>query len=66
MYLGIVVTFLALPLVLASWWSSIPAAIIVGLFVYRTNREEQMLRAGLPGYEDYARRVRFRILPGVW
>jgi hypothetical protein len=25
-----------------------------------------MLTEGLPGYEDYARRVRFRLLPGLW
>jgi protein-S-isoprenylcysteine O-methyltransferase Ste14 len=66
MYLAIIVTFTALPLALASWWSLIPAAVIVGLFVYRTKREDLMLTEGLPGYEDYARRVRFRLLPGLW
>jgi protein-S-isoprenylcysteine O-methyltransferase Ste14 len=66
MYLGLVILFVALPLALASWWSFIPAAVIVALMVYRTKREDLMLTAGLPGYEDYARRVRFRLVPGLW
>jgi protein-S-isoprenylcysteine O-methyltransferase Ste14 len=66
MYLGLVILFAALPLALASWWSFIPAAVIVALMVYRTKREDMMLTSGLPGYEDYATRVRFRLIPGLW
>jgi protein-S-isoprenylcysteine O-methyltransferase Ste14 len=66
MYLGLVILFAALPLALASWWSFIPAAVIVTLMVYRTKREDMMLTSRLPGYEDYARRVRFRLIPGLW
>ena len=66
MYLGIIVGFLGMPLVLSSWWALIPSVVIVGLFVYRTYREDQMLMDGLAGYAEYAEEVRYRLLPGVW
>jgi protein-S-isoprenylcysteine O-methyltransferase Ste14 len=66
MYLGIILGFLGIPLVLGSWWAMIPSAVIVGLFVYRTYREDQMLMDGLAGYAEYAEKVRYRLLPGIW
>jgi protein-S-isoprenylcysteine O-methyltransferase Ste14 len=55
-----------LPLALGSWWALIPDLMIVGLFVYRTAREDRMLRQKLPGYAGYAAKVRHRLLPGIW
>jgi protein-S-isoprenylcysteine O-methyltransferase Ste14 len=66
MYLGIIIAFLGIPLALASWWGAIPSVIIAGLFGYRTYREDCMLMNGLAGYAEYAERVRYRLLPGVW
>jgi protein-S-isoprenylcysteine O-methyltransferase Ste14 len=66
MYLGIAIGFVGLPLALGSWWALIPDWMIVGLFVYRTAREDRMLRQKLPGYEGYAAKVRHRLLPGIW
>jgi len=66
MYLGIILGFAGLPLVLASWWALIPALLIAGLFIYRTAREDRMLMQGLPGYQEYAEKVRYRLLPSVW
>jgi protein-S-isoprenylcysteine O-methyltransferase Ste14 len=66
MYLGIIVAFLGIPLALGSWWGLIPALLIAGLFVYRTHREDLMLIGGLNGYAEYADRVRYRLLPGIW
>jgi protein-S-isoprenylcysteine O-methyltransferase Ste14 len=66
MYLGIIVAFLGMPLALGSWWAMIPSMVIVGLFVYRTYREDLMLIHGLNGYAEYAERVRYRLLPGIW
>jgi protein-S-isoprenylcysteine O-methyltransferase Ste14 len=66
MYLGIIVAFLGIPFALASWWAMIPGIVIIGLFVYRTHREDLMLIHGLNGYADYAERVRYRLLPGIW
>ncbi|MFN2152455.1 MAG: methyltransferase family protein [Anaerolineales bacterium] len=66
MYLGIIVAFLGIPLALGSWWAMIPSVVIVGLFVYRTHREDQMLTHGLSGYAEYTGKVRYRLLPGIW
>ncbi|MFL6089081.1 MAG: methyltransferase [Aeromicrobium sp.] len=57
---------ISVPLVLGSWWALLPAAAVgVGL-VPRTLFEEATLRAELPGYAEYAQRVRWRWIPGVW
>jgi protein-S-isoprenylcysteine O-methyltransferase Ste14 len=66
MYLGIMVAFLGMPLALGSWWALIPSAVIAGLFVYRTYREDVMLLHGLRGYAEYAEKVRYRLVPGIW
>jgi protein-S-isoprenylcysteine O-methyltransferase Ste14 len=51
---------------LGSWISTFIAAIALALLVWRTIVEDRMLRRGLPGYADYAARVRYRLVPGVW
>ena len=66
MYLGIIVGFMGIPLVLSSWWSMIPSVVIVGLFVYRTYGEDRMLIDGLAGYAEYTKKVKYRLLPGIW
>ncbi len=53
-------------LALGSWWATLPALPAVVWIVRRTVLEDAMLRDELDGYAAYARRVRFRILPGVW
>jgi protein-S-isoprenylcysteine O-methyltransferase Ste14 len=65
-YVGAVVYELALPVMLGSLWALIPAAAAAAVFVVRTVLEDRTLRAELPGYEEYAARVRWRLLPGVW
>lgn len=66
MYLGIVIGFLGMPLALASWWALLPALAIGAAFVYRTAREDLMLHGKLPGYDEYAQKVRYRLIPGLW
>jgi protein-S-isoprenylcysteine O-methyltransferase Ste14 len=51
---------------LGSLWALIPALLVIASLALRTVLEERTLRAGLPGYAEYARRVRHRWLPGVW
>ena len=53
-------------LALGSWWATLATIPAVVLTVRRTLLEEAMLREGLPGYKEYAERVRYRVLPGVW
>jgi len=66
MYVAIIGWALLLPLALGSLWALLPGGLMAGLFVYRTAREDRMLMTGLSGYPDYAARVRYRLLPGVW
>ena len=58
--------FLGMPFALGSLWALIPAILLCPILVTRTVWEDQPLQAELPGYEEYARRVRFRLLPGIW
>lgn len=51
---------------MGSWLAIGPAVIVVLYLLYRTQLEERILREGLPGYEEYAERVRFKWLPGIW
>jgi protein-S-isoprenylcysteine O-methyltransferase Ste14 len=53
-------------LVFGSWPSILPMLVHVGLLVYRTLNEEKVLLAELEGYREYAARVRYRFVPGVW
>jgi protein-S-isoprenylcysteine O-methyltransferase Ste14 len=65
-YLGMAVAFLCSGLALGSFWSVLPVVGYVLLLVWRTAREDTVLQAKLPGYTEYARRVRYRLVPGVW
>jgi protein-S-isoprenylcysteine O-methyltransferase Ste14 len=56
----------AFALMLGSTWALIPAALVAALVILRTALEDRALQAELPGYRDYAARVRYRLLPGVW
>jgi protein-S-isoprenylcysteine O-methyltransferase Ste14 len=66
MYVGIILLFPCMTLFLGSWWALVPAILIAALMVVRTALEDRVLRADLPGYAEYAQRVRYRLLPGVW
>jgi protein-S-isoprenylcysteine O-methyltransferase Ste14 len=65
-YAGAFLLGLSSGLVFASWPSILPMLLYVGLLVYRTLNEEKILFAELEGYSDYAARVRYRFVPGVW
>ncbi len=65
-YAGAIVFELAAPVLLASWWAMIPSALGAVLLILRTGLEDRTLRTDLAGYAEYAGRVRFRLLPGVW
>ena len=65
-YAGAVLQSLGLPLLLGSWWALIPGVIAAGLMVLRTALEDRTLLRELAGYTDYASRVRYRLIPGVW
>jgi protein-S-isoprenylcysteine O-methyltransferase Ste14 len=66
MYAAALLYFLGVPLLLGSWWGLLPVPFFMAGLGGRAVGEERMLRQALPGYDDYARRVRFRLVPGVW
>jgi protein-S-isoprenylcysteine O-methyltransferase Ste14 len=66
MYVGILVSYGSTPLLLGSWYALIPFAVMGALLVVRTALEDKTLHAELPGYVEYAQRVRYRLLPGIW
>jgi protein-S-isoprenylcysteine O-methyltransferase Ste14 len=65
-YVGMLLFYAAVPFVLGSRWALVPAVFTVMLLIVRTALEDRTLRAELPGYTDYAARVHYRLLPGVW
>ncbi|MGL5165500.1 MAG: methyltransferase family protein [Afipia sp.] len=66
MYVGAILIFFATPLALGSWWAFIPAIIVSAMIAVRLIDEERFLVANLPGYDDYRRQVRYRLVPGLW
>lgn len=65
-YTGAILQSLATPILLGSLWALLPGVASAGLMVARTIFEDRMLQAELSGYNEYARLVRYRLLPGVW
>ncbi len=66
MYTATLFLFLSMPLVLGSLPSFAVMLLYIPILVLRIRNEEQVLAEGLEGYRDYQRRVRFRLIPGVW
>ncbi len=65
-YVGALLTYLATPLFLDSRWAFLPVMFITIVLIIRTSLEDKTLQEELEGYRDYARRVHYRLLPGVW
>jgi protein-S-isoprenylcysteine O-methyltransferase Ste14 len=65
-YAGALLAYLATPVFLDSIWSFLPVLFITIVLAVRTRLEDITLQAELPGYREYALRVRFRLLPGIW
>jgi len=65
-YAGGIVSWICTALALDSWWALFPAVLVGMVFVVRTALEDRTLQEELPGYTEYAQRVRYRLLPGVW
>ncbi len=65
-YAGSILPLFGIVLALGSVWTLIPAAVALVITVIRTVLEDQALQEELPGYRDYARRVRFRLIPGIY
>ena len=66
MYLASVLMFLSIPLVMGSWYALIPFAFYPLLMVVRILDEEKLLSAELSGYDEYKKKVKYRMIPFIW
>jgi len=65
-YAGALVSYAGIPLLLDSRWALLVVLLLGAVLVVRTRLEDSTLQAELPGYREYAQKVRYRLLPGVW
>lgn len=57
---------MAMPALLDSLWALVPAVLTSAVVVVRTALEDRILHESLLGYAEYARRTRYRLVPGAW
>jgi protein-S-isoprenylcysteine O-methyltransferase Ste14 len=65
-YTGIILVYAFTPTFLGSWWGLIPSVLLSIGFIIRTAMEDQTLLKELPDYPAYAKKVRYRLLLGIW
>ncbi|PYI82033.1 MAG: isoprenylcysteine carboxylmethyltransferase family protein [Verrucomicrobia bacterium] len=65
-YLAAIACWVCGSLALGSWWAMVPTAVCIGIILRRTIIEDRLLQAELEGYAEYAQKVRYRLLPGIW
>lgn len=66
LYMWSLIMIFGFPLALGSYWALAPCVVGTIVLVARTALEDQTLQAELEGYKEYAERVRYRLIPGVW
>lgn len=66
MYSATILLFLMIPIVLGSWYALIVFAFYPAIIIVRLKDEEALLTRELAGYEDYKKKVKFRLLPFIW
>jgi protein-S-isoprenylcysteine O-methyltransferase Ste14 len=66
MYAGALVMLLGIPIALGSWWGLLVIVAMAPALVWRLSDEEKFLTRNLPGYADYQRDVRYRLIPQIW
>ena len=66
MYLAAIIIMLSSPLVLGSYYALIPMAFYPLIIIFRIKNEEEVLKKGLTGYEEYLKKVKYRLIPLIW
>ena len=66
MYASALLYLVGTPLALGSFWGMVPLAAMLPFLIWRLFDEERLLSESLPGYVEYQRKVRHRLLPGIW
>lgn len=65
-YSAEILSLISSSFLLGSWWSLIPAGILSFVFIIRTTLEDKTLQEELPGYSEYAKKTRYRLIPFIW
>ncbi len=66
MYMATLLLFLSMPVVLGSWYALAVFAVYPAIIIVRLKDEEALLAKELPGYTDYQKKVRYRLIPFIW
>jgi len=66
MYAGVLFFYIGAPLLLGSWYGLAAAIVSLSILAVRAVLEERKLMVELAGYREYAERVRYRLIPGIW
>jgi protein-S-isoprenylcysteine O-methyltransferase Ste14 len=65
-YTSAIIMYLGVALVFPTWWGILSVAVIGSAYAFKSWYEDQFLEHHLSGYPEYQRRVRYRLLPGLW
>ncbi len=66
MYSGALLMLIGIPLALGSWWGELANVLMTAALACRLLNEEKFLTANLPGYREYHKAVKYRLVPLVW
>ena len=66
MYAATLLMFIPMPLILGSFWGLIPLAAYPVIIIVRIINEEKVLTNGLRGYDEYKKKVKYRLIPFIW
>ena len=65
-YLGAIIGYLCMPLIVGSYLSYVIVSVIIGLLIIRTHFEDKTLQNELNGYKEYTQKTKSRLIPGIW
>jgi protein-S-isoprenylcysteine O-methyltransferase Ste14 len=65
-YVGDLIFAIGIPLALGSWWGLLFLVLTIVGLAWRILDEEKLLKKDLPGYEEYMKKVIYRLVPRVW
>ena len=65
-YLGGIVWAIGVPMILGSIYGFIPSLVGIIIFIIRTGLEDKTLLNELEGYAEYSKKVKYRLIPGIW
>jgi len=66
MYASALLYLVGTPLALGSYWGLVPLVAMLPFLIWRLFDEEKFLAENLPGYSEYRKKVRHRLVPGIW